>query len=79
MSKNMAYSLANDIQVIYELHNQKIEASKYKKIVDNLHINFTISHAREKNKKDEFSSGTELLHSILKKYFNVPIKVQFIH
>ncbi len=78
VSKNMSLSLANDIIVIYELYNHNIESSRYQQITGNLDIHFNITNIALPI-KDEFTSGTELLHSILKKYFASPIKIDFVY
>ena len=80
VSKNMAYSLYNDIQVAYELEKENIDPAQRRTIQEKLNIQIkTISYTNKKRIIDHSPSETELLHDLLKKYFNLPINITFIN
>ena len=74
VSKNMAYSLYNDIQLIYDAPpvQQKI-------IQEKLHIRMTSSSYLQNIKPiDSFSYQTEMLYKFIKKTFAFPVNVEII-
>jgi two-component system, OmpR family, osmolarity sensor histidine kinase EnvZ len=79
VSKNMAHSLANDIQVVYDLKKQP------KNNVSLNHIKQTLGIRTEQktyNKKkpiqDHFDPESEFLYMALKRKYSFPIKINFI-
>ncbi len=79
VSKNMAHSLYNDIQVVYDLHQQNILETQHQKIEDKLNIQINVTpYSNKKMIEDNYPSQAELLHSLLKKSFLGPIKIEFI-
>ena len=74
VSKNMAYSLYNDIQLIYEA-----PLVQQKKIQEKLHIRMTSSSYSQSTKPiDSFSYQTELLYKFMKKTFSYPVNVEIV-
>ena len=79
VSRNMARSLANDIQVIYDLKKQNIDYDEINRIASQLSIKTKTSSYKHNQKPiDYFSSETEFLHEFLKKSFSYPISIKFI-
>lgn len=78
VSKNMAHSLANDIQIILYLDEQNIQPDITNKIVDDLKIYFLKrEYTIGEEPTDEFDEDSEFLFFALKKKFPYPIKVKF--
>ena len=78
VSKNMAHSLANDIQIILYLDEQNIQPDITNKIVDDLKIYFLKrEYTIGEEPTDEFDEDSEFLFFALKKKFSYPIKVKF--
>lgn len=74
VSKNMAYSLYNDIQLIYDS-----PPIQQKTIQEKLNIRMTSSsYAKNIEPTDYFSSQTELLYKFMKKTFPYPVNVEII-
>ncbi len=78
VSRNMAHSLSNDIQVVYELQ-KTMNLVDLNKISNNLSLKVDVSKPI-KNKKiiDSYPAETEHLYNLLKQYFTSPIKITFI-
>ena len=77
VSKNMAHSLTNDIQVVYELKD--IGEVEREKIQRKLNIQIQIKPMLDKkNIIDYYDSETEFLYVLLKKHFHDPIQIKFI-
>ena len=76
VSKNMSLSLANDINVAFEIPN--ISSSQRKQIYANLGIDFKIIiNKNPKQKPDSYAPEAEFLYRTLKQNFPVPIQIYF--
>jgi two-component system osmolarity sensor histidine kinase EnvZ len=79
VSKNMAHSLANDIQVVFNLEQQDVEHSQRNQIYHNLGIRLEKkSYNQRVDIKDYYDNEAEFLYIALKKKFLIPIKINFI-
>ncbi len=79
VSKNMAHSLANDIQVVFNLERQDVEHSQRNQIYHNLAIRLEKTDYIQKAKiKDHYDQEAEFLYIALKKKFRFPLKINFI-
>lgn len=80
VSKNMTYSLYNDIRVVYDLQKQNVSEKIIKSTQDSLNIKINIYKNSKKNEnmKDKYPSEAELLYQLLKRNFVSPIVIDFI-
>lgn len=75
ITRNMSYSLYNDILVAYEIKKQKIEKDVAEKMVSDLNINITYEKDYPKTLTDYTPPETQTLHLLLRKYFARPINI----
>ncbi len=79
VSKNMTYSLYNDVRAIHELQKQNIDPIIRNNISNKLHIQVhTFPYSYNRNIIDYSPAEADLLHSLLKQYFSAPIQIKFI-
>lgn len=80
VSKNMAYSLYNDIRVVYDLENKNIPTDIVKQIQNKLNLKSNVYINSEQHKKivDYYPTEAELLFKLLKNDFAVPVVIKFI-
>ena len=76
ITRNMSYSLYNDILVAYEIKKQKIEKDVAEKMVSDLNINITYEKNYPKTLTDYTPPETQTLHLLLRKYFARPINIR---
>lgn len=78
VSKNMAHSLANDIQIMLYLDDHEIPNIQKNKLFEDLRIQISKRKYNKKTAiKDHFDEDAEFLYHALKKKFSVPIRVRF--
>lgn len=75
ITRNMSYSLYNDILVAYEIQKQKIEKDVADKMISDLNINITTEKNYSKKLFDYSPPETQTLHLLLKKYFVNPVNI----
>lgn len=79
VSKNMAHSLANDIQVIYNLREERTDHHNLNQIKQTLGIRLEkTNYNKNEYIKDFFDPESEFLYIALKKKYSFPIKINFI-
>lgn len=80
VSKNMALSLSNDIQMIFDLENQNLQPSKKKDIYNKIGIQLSVIERKNKRKIiDYYDPNAEFLYRSLKDFYSLPIQIKFIN
>ena len=79
VSKNMSYSLANDIQVAFNLERNYFKLTERRQIYSNLNLSVTaLPFKITSDIKDFHDQDSDFLYNALKRKFDLPIQIEFI-
>lgn len=79
VSKNMSYSLANDIQVALSLERDHFKLNERRQFYANLNLSVTaLPYKITSEIKDFYDPDGEFLYKALKRKFDLPIQIEFI-